>query len=107
MGVGRASGVADVQPNLLTWQHASATNVKAKGQGKRQAGGRHAPAVADRNVGISRVNCHCLPQTAMMNSTSQLAQPGQPPFTKSTKFNDLPDNVKKTFEDIEYVKYRC
>jgi nucleoporin p58/p45 len=40
----------------------------------------------------------------MMN---QLAQPGQPPFTKSTKFNDLPDNVKKTFEDIEYVKYRC
>lgn len=41
-----------------------------------------------------------------MNSTPQLAQPGQPPFTKSTKFNDLPDNVKKTFEDIEYVKYR-
>jgi hypothetical protein len=40
----------------------------------------------------------------MMN---QLAQPGQPPFTKSTKFNDLPDNVKKTFEDIEYVRYRC
>jgi nucleoporin p58/p45 len=34
----------------------------------------------------------------MMN---QLAQPGQLPFTKSTKFNDLPDNVKKTFEDIE------
>lgn len=34
------------------------------------------------------------------------AQP-QPPFTKSTKFNDLPDNVKKTFEDIEYVRYHC
>jgi nucleoporin p58/p45 len=35
------------------------------------------------------------------------AQSTQPPFTKSTKFNDLPDNVKKTFEDIEYVRYRC
>lgn len=35
------------------------------------------------------------------------AQPTQPPFTKSTKFNDLPDNVKKTFEDIEYVRYHC
>lgn len=22
-------------------------------------------------------------------------------FTKSTKFNDLPDNIKKVFEDIE------
>ncbi|KAN0120761.1 hypothetical protein V8E52_004030 [Russula decolorans] len=32
----------------------------------------------------------------MMTST-----PGQPLFTKSTKFNDLPDSVKKTFEDIE------
>jgi len=43
-----------------------------------------------------------------MTSNPQLvAQPGQPLFTKSTKFNDLPDNVKKTFEDIEYVKYRC
>jgi len=30
-------------------------------------------------------------------------QYGQPLFTKSTKFNDLPDNVKKTFEDIEYA----
>lgn len=29
------------------------------------------------------------------------AQTGQPLFTKSTKFNDLPENVKKTFEDIE------
>jgi hypothetical protein len=38
----------------------------------------------------------------MMTST-----PGQPLFTKSTKFNDLPDSVKKTFEDIEYVKFRC
>ncbi|KAF8485985.1 hypothetical protein DFH94DRAFT_709465 [Russula ochroleuca] len=38
----------------------------------------------------------------MMISTQQAAtQYGQPPFTKSTKFNDLPDNVKKTFEDIE------
>ncbi len=44
----------------------------------------------------------------MMSSTQQLAaQPGQPLFTKSTKFNDLPDNVKRTFEDIEYVRYRC
>jgi len=33
--------------------------------------------------------------------TQQLAAPlGQPLFTKSTKFNDLPDNIKKTFEDI-------
>ncbi|KAI9509807.1 hypothetical protein F5148DRAFT_1184591 [Russula earlei] len=29
------------------------------------------------------------------------AQSGQPLFTKSTKFNDLPDIVKKTFEDID------
>jgi len=34
--------------------------------------------------------------------TQQLAaQTGQPLFAKSTKFNDLPENVKKTFEDIE------
>ena len=35
------------------------------------------------------------------------AQPGQPLFAKSTKFNDLPDNVKKTFEDIEYASQCC
>jgi nucleoporin p58/p45 len=29
------------------------------------------------------------------------AQIGQPLFAKSTKFNDLPENAKKTFEDIE------
>jgi hypothetical protein len=34
------------------------------------------------------------------------AHPGQPLFTRSTKFNDLPDHVKKTFEDIEYASYR-
>jgi len=28
---------------------------------------------------------------------------GQPLFSKSTKFNDLPEIVKKTFEDIEYA----
>jgi len=28
---------------------------------------------------------------------------GSVPFTKSTKFNDLPDNLKKIFEEIEYV----
>jgi hypothetical protein len=41
--------------------------------------------------------------------TQQLAaaQSAQPLFAKSTKFNDLPDNVKKTFEDIEYVSYHC
>jgi hypothetical protein len=41
--------------------------------------------------------------------TQQLAaaQSSQPLFTKSTKFNDLPDNVKKTFEDIEYASYYC
>ncbi len=43
-----------------------------------------------------------------MTPTQQLtAQPGQPLFTKSTKFNDLPDNVKKTFEDIEYAGHCC
>ena len=67
---------------------------------------RHATFIAtDRpgTVGISRVNRQTVfPNCMMMTST-----PGQPPFTKSTKFNDLPDNVKKTFEDIEYVKYRC
>jgi hypothetical protein len=30
-------------------------------------------------------------------------QTGQLLFTKSTKFNDLPENVKKNFEDIEYA----
>ncbi|KAJ7762031.1 hypothetical protein DFH07DRAFT_957036 [Mycena maculata] len=29
------------------------------------------------------------------------ASQGPPPFTKSTKFNDLPDNVKKTLEEID------
>ncbi|KAF8206149.1 nucleoporin FG repeat region-domain-containing protein [Mycena galopus ATCC 62051] len=29
------------------------------------------------------------------------ASQGPPPFTKSTKFNDLPDAVKKTLEDID------
>ncbi|SRR6266702_1333239 len=33
------------------------------------------------------------------------AQAGQPLFSKSTKFNDLPENVKKTFEDIEYAAF--
>ncbi|OCH88580.1 hypothetical protein OBBRIDRAFT_836504 [Obba rivulosa] len=28
---------------------------------------------------------------------------GAPPFTKSTKFNDLPDDVKRVFENIESV----
>ncbi|KAH9831611.1 uncharacterized protein C8Q71DRAFT_781639 [Rhodofomes roseus] len=32
-------------------------------------------------------------------STAQAS--GVPPFTKSTKFNDLPDGLKKTFEDID------
>ncbi|RDX57144.1 hypothetical protein OH76DRAFT_1476596 [Lentinus brumalis] len=32
----------------------------------------------------------------------QFAQPaGAPPFTKSTKFNDLPDDSKRTFESID------
>jgi len=53
---------------------------------------------------VSRSAPYCI----MMTSTQQsVVQPGQPLFTKSTKFNDLPDNVKKTFEDIEYVRYRC
>ena len=68
------------------------------------------PRPTDRTVGISRVNCQTVlgPDCMMMTSTPQVvAQPGQPLFTKSTKFNDLPDNVKKTFEDIEYVNYRC
>ncbi|KAH9928379.1 uncharacterized protein B0H18DRAFT_1001052 [Fomitopsis serialis] len=34
-------------------------------------------------------------------SLSTAQAPGQPPFTKSTKFNDLPDNVKRTFEQID------
>ncbi|KAA1477190.1 hypothetical protein DENSPDRAFT_844376 [Dentipellis sp. KUC8613] len=38
--------------------------------------------------------------TAPQTQANQPAQ-GQPLFTKSTKFNDLPDNLKKTFEDIE------
>ncbi|KIY43760.1 hypothetical protein FISHEDRAFT_77697 [Fistulina hepatica ATCC 64428] len=46
-----------------------------------------------------------------MNATSALGAPaannavaqsaGAPPFVKSTKFNDLPDNIKQTFEQIE------
>jgi len=28
---------------------------------------------------------------------------GPPPFTKATKFNDLPDDVKKILETIEYA----
>ncbi|KAH8101011.1 hypothetical protein BXZ70DRAFT_937097 [Cristinia sonorae] len=38
-------------------------------------------------------------QPAMSFSTS--ATPGAPAFTKSTRFNDLPDWMKKTFEDID------
>ena len=70
----------------------------------------YGPVATDRTVGIGRVNGQTVlgPNCIMMTSTSQsVAQPGQPLFTKSTKFNDLPDNVKKTFEDIEYVNYRC
>ena len=29
------------------------------------------------------------------------------PFTKTTKFNDLPDEIKKMFENIEYVETHC
>ena len=32
-----------------------------------------------------------------------MQQSAAPPFTKSTRFNDLPDDVKKTFEAIEYA----
>jgi hypothetical protein len=28
---------------------------------------------------------------------------GPPPFTKATKFNDLPDDVKRVLETIEYA----
>lgn len=39
-----------------------------------------------------------------MTSAQPQPQPaGSPLFTKSTKFNDLPDHLKKTFEEIEYV----
>ncbi|KAJ7707457.1 nucleoporin FG repeat region-domain-containing protein [Mycena rosella] len=31
----------------------------------------------------------------------QTSQQGPPPFTKSTKFNDLPDGLKKTLEEID------
>ncbi|KAF8271170.1 hypothetical protein EI94DRAFT_615187 [Lactarius quietus] len=45
------------------------------------------------------------PSTGFGLSTAPAQQPvaqtGQALFTKSTKFNDLPENVKKTFEDIE------
>lgn len=33
--------------------------------------------------------------------TQPVHQAGAPPFTKNTRFNDLPDQLKKTFEDIE------
>ena len=35
-------------------------------------------------------------------ASSTLGQ-GSPQFTKSTRFNDLPDDVKKTLEEIELV----
>ncbi|KZV64880.1 hypothetical protein PENSPDRAFT_151916 [Peniophora sp. CONT] len=41
--------------------------------------------------------------SAMSSAPSvQMGTPtGPPPFVKATKFNDLPDSLKKTFEDIE------
>ncbi|EIN10028.1 hypothetical protein PUNSTDRAFT_120246 [Punctularia strigosozonata HHB-11173 SS5] len=47
------------------------------------------------------------PQTQQTLGVSALGQPqasqqaGAPPFLKNTKFNDLPDNVKKIFEGVE------
>ncbi|THH32223.1 hypothetical protein EUX98_g1930 [Antrodiella citrinella] len=44
-------------------------------------------------------------QPAMSFSTS--SAPGAPPFTKSTRFNDLPDMVKRVLEDIDtYIQGR-
>ncbi|KAI0319523.1 hypothetical protein OF83DRAFT_1109880 [Amylostereum chailletii] len=42
------------------------------------------------------------PTPISQTQSVQMSSPTGPPlFSKSTKFNDLPDNLKKTFEDIE------
>ncbi|EMD33886.1 hypothetical protein CERSUDRAFT_117412 [Gelatoporia subvermispora B] len=41
------------------------------------------------------------PMQQPMLATTQAS--GAPPFTKSTKFNDLPDDVKRVFENIDSV----
>lgn len=35
------------------------------------------------------------------NTLATSTNAGPPPFTKSTKFNDLPDNMKAVLEQIE------
>lgn len=49
---------------------------------------------------LCRINVTCIPSTSLASSASTTPT-GAPLFTRSTKFNDLPDQVKKSFEDIE------
>ncbi|KAI0067291.1 hypothetical protein BV25DRAFT_1819618 [Artomyces pyxidatus] len=58
------------------------------------------------NTGLSFFGNQQKPQSGFGLSNAQTPQQstqavGPVPFTKSTKFNDLPDNVRKVFEDIE------
>ncbi|KAL1752395.1 hypothetical protein FB107DRAFT_265564 [Schizophyllum commune] len=60
-----------------------------------------------QNQGGSTINNNSLfgakPSTGAQQPMSSLGsqQQGAPPFTKSTRFNDLPDNLKRVFEQID------
>jgi nucleoporin p58/p45 len=54
----------------------------------------------DHSLMICLVGRYRAPALNMTMGQSQ-QQVGQPVFTKSTKFNDLPEDVKKVFEQIE------
>ncbi|KAI0303669.1 hypothetical protein B0F90DRAFT_1707951 [Multifurca ochricompacta] len=47
------------------------------------------------------MHLHSISSVSAVPMQQSVVPYGSPLFTKSTKFNDLPDNVKKTFEDIE------
>jgi len=45
----------------------------------------------------------CLSTSENFSSAAQQQAP--PPFTKTTKYNDLPEQAQKMFESIEYVAF--
>ncbi|ETW83407.1 hypothetical protein HETIRDRAFT_157916 [Heterobasidion irregulare TC 32-1] len=91
------------QSTFLSPQNAGQSNAQAGGglfgASNNQQGGS---LFGSTNTGL--FGQQQKPQSATLQQ-SQLNQPaapmGPPPFIRSTKFNDLPDYLKKTFEEIE------
>ncbi|KAL4249717.1 hypothetical protein ABKN59_006121 [Abortiporus biennis] len=74
---------------------------------QQQTGGLFGQSTQNQNTGfgggLGASTLFGRPPSQQPLSATQLnsQQANAPPFTKSTKFNDLPENVKKVFENLE------